>query len=212
VFARLWRANRNILGFWNSLTSVLLGENEKEKYHWEDGKTLSRKSLLESQQTSRPNASSSLWRNIGIFYFVGFEVLTAVVMSNSIFWDITPCSPLKDNRRLGGTCHIHLRWRRISQLASYWFPARHIFQFYTQNKFTQTSVARVAIEPTILAFARAQTVHGFTARSLWAGTIFICLPVGATALGEPWPPLQPTIFIYAHTCLLTYVRSWALPE
>jgi hypothetical protein len=28
--------------------------------------------------------------------YVGFEVLTAVVMKNSIFWDITPCSePLK---------------------------------------------------------------------------------------------------------------------
>jgi hypothetical protein len=25
---------------------------------------------------------------------VGFEVLTAVVMKSSIFWDITPCSPL----------------------------------------------------------------------------------------------------------------------
>jgi hypothetical protein len=26
---------------------------------------------------------------------VGFEVLTAVVMKSSVFWDITPCSPLK---------------------------------------------------------------------------------------------------------------------
>jgi hypothetical protein len=29
---------------------------------------------------------------------VGFEVLTAVVMKYSIFWVITPCSPLKVNR------------------------------------------------------------------------------------------------------------------
>jgi hypothetical protein len=29
---------------------------------------------------------------------VGFEVLTAVVMKGTIFWDITPCSPLKVNR------------------------------------------------------------------------------------------------------------------
>jgi hypothetical protein len=28
-------------------------------------------------------------------YNVGFEVLTAVVMKSTIFWDITPCSPLK---------------------------------------------------------------------------------------------------------------------
>jgi hypothetical protein len=29
--------------------------------------------------------------------YVGFEVLTAVVMKSTIFWDITPCSPLKVN-------------------------------------------------------------------------------------------------------------------
>jgi hypothetical protein len=38
--------------------------------------------------------------------FVGFEVPTAEVMKNSIFWDITPCSPLKVNRRFGGTCRL----------------------------------------------------------------------------------------------------------
>jgi hypothetical protein len=26
---------------------------------------------------------------------VGFEILTAVVLKTSIFWDITPCSPFK---------------------------------------------------------------------------------------------------------------------
>jgi hypothetical protein len=38
--------------------------------------------------------SVSLW-------FVGSEVLTAVVMKSIIFWDITPCSQLKVNRRFG---------------------------------------------------------------------------------------------------------------
>jgi hypothetical protein len=33
--------------------------------------------------------------------YVGFEVLTAVVMNSSVFWDIMPCSPLKVNRRFG---------------------------------------------------------------------------------------------------------------
>jgi hypothetical protein len=45
---------------------------------------------------------------------VGFEVLTAVVMKSSIFWDITPCSPLKVNRSFGGTCRFHLQGRKIS--------------------------------------------------------------------------------------------------
>jgi hypothetical protein len=32
-----------------------------------------------------------------IYYFhnVGFEVFTAVVMKNSVFWDVTTCSPSK---------------------------------------------------------------------------------------------------------------------
>jgi hypothetical protein len=30
-----------------------------------------------------------------MFVFVGFEVLTAVVMNISVPWDITPCSPVK---------------------------------------------------------------------------------------------------------------------
>jgi hypothetical protein len=38
---------------------------------------------------------------------VGFEVLTAVVLKGSIFWDITPYRPLKVNRRFGGTCGIY---------------------------------------------------------------------------------------------------------
>jgi hypothetical protein len=47
--------------------------------------------------------------------YVRFEDSTAVVMKSSIFWDITPCSPLKVNRRFGWTCHLHLQGRRISQ-------------------------------------------------------------------------------------------------
>jgi hypothetical protein len=36
-------------------------------------------------------------------------------MKSSIFWDITKCSPLKVNRRIGGTYRLHLQSRRISQ-------------------------------------------------------------------------------------------------
>jgi hypothetical protein len=42
-------------------------------------------------------------------WIVRFEVLTAVVMKSSVFWDITTCSPLKVSRRFGGTCNLHLR-------------------------------------------------------------------------------------------------------
>jgi hypothetical protein len=36
-------------------------------------------------------------------------------MKSTIFWDITPCNPLKVNQRFGGTYHLHLQGRRISQ-------------------------------------------------------------------------------------------------
>jgi hypothetical protein len=48
-------------------------------------------------------------------YYVGFEVLTAVDVKSKIFWDITPCSPLKVNRRFGRTSRLHLEGGRIIQ-------------------------------------------------------------------------------------------------
>jgi hypothetical protein len=42
-------------------------------------------------------------------------IITLQSTKSSIFWDITPCSPLKLNRRFGGTCCFHLQCRRISQ-------------------------------------------------------------------------------------------------
>jgi hypothetical protein len=35
--------------------------------------------------------------------------------TSSIYWDITPCSPRRVNRRFGGTCHLNLHGRRISK-------------------------------------------------------------------------------------------------
>jgi hypothetical protein len=48
-------------------------------------------------------------------HFVEFEVLTAVVMKSTIFWDITPCSPLRVNRRFGGTYCLRFQGGRISR-------------------------------------------------------------------------------------------------
>jgi hypothetical protein len=56
--------------------------------------------------------------------YVAFEVLTAVVMKSSIFWDITPCSPLKVNRSFGETSNSS----PACHLLSLWFLARLILQ------------------------------------------------------------------------------------
>jgi hypothetical protein len=56
-------------------------------------------------------------QNVGelVLDYAGPEVLTAVVMKSSIFWDIRPCSLLKANQSFGGTCHSHLQGQTISQ-------------------------------------------------------------------------------------------------
>jgi hypothetical protein len=40
---------------------------------------------------------------------------TESTLKSSIFWDITPCSPLKVNQRFGGTCRLQLQGQRISR-------------------------------------------------------------------------------------------------
>jgi hypothetical protein len=42
-----------------------------------------------------------------IYMNVGSGALTAVVMKSSAFWDITPCSPVKVDRRLLACCLLH---------------------------------------------------------------------------------------------------------
>jgi predicted membrane channel-forming protein YqfA (hemolysin III family) len=46
----------------------------------------------------------------------GFEVLILVVMKSSIFWDITPYSPLKINQHFRVTSCFYLQSQRISQV------------------------------------------------------------------------------------------------
>jgi hypothetical protein len=61
---------------------------------------------------------SSVGKLLGpvLLVVVGFEVLTAAVMNNSIFWDIPSRSSLKINRRFGGTCRLYLQGRKISHV------------------------------------------------------------------------------------------------
>jgi hypothetical protein len=41
--------------------------------------------------------------------YFGFEVLTAVVIKSTIFWDISPCSSLKVKRHFGRTYRFHFQ-------------------------------------------------------------------------------------------------------
>jgi hypothetical protein len=64
-------------------------------------------------QTSRKGENTGLPTICKLFkinesHYVGFEVLIAVVMKSTIFWDVTSCRPLKVNRRFGGTYHLRV--------------------------------------------------------------------------------------------------------
>jgi hypothetical protein len=51
---------------------------------------------------------------------VGFEVITALVMKSTIFWDITPCRSLSANRRFGGTHRLqNVGWHWVDYTALY---------------------------------------------------------------------------------------------
>jgi hypothetical protein len=61
-------------------------------------------SLSSTGQNKQSENSQSLRPKTGFKsdFFVGFEVLPAVVLESSIFWDTTPCSLLKVNQYFGG--------------------------------------------------------------------------------------------------------------
>jgi hypothetical protein len=46
---------------------------------------------------------------------VGFEALTAVTMESTIFWDVTPCSPVEIRQYFGGSHCFHLQCRKVIQ-------------------------------------------------------------------------------------------------
>jgi hypothetical protein len=45
----------------------------------------------------------------GLLSFFKVDVVAAVVVKSSIFWDITLHSPSKDSRHFREICHLHLR-------------------------------------------------------------------------------------------------------
>jgi hypothetical protein len=63
---------------------------------------------------SQPRSLFVKSTRITLYFFVGFLVLTTVVMKSSVFWNITRCSPLKFSRRFGGTCRL----RNVGQLST----------------------------------------------------------------------------------------------
>jgi hypothetical protein len=94
------------------------------------------------------NISTSLYAHLQNFSsiltpcsHVEFEGLTAAVMKCTIFWGITPCVPLKANRRFDRThrLHLHNRINRIryqrecTQLATFFQASIFLGLFDTED-------------------------------------------------------------------------------
>jgi hypothetical protein len=98
---------------------------------------------------------SYLFCNLNIPLTEKFEVLTAVVMKSTIFWDITPCSPLKVGRHFGETYCLHLQ-SRISW-AKYQHDSRRQAGWYLARLIRPWRWTRYVPPRCMLAFNR---LHG----------------------------------------------------
>jgi hypothetical protein len=81
------------------------------------------------------------------FRVVRSEVLTAVVMKSTVFWDIMLCSLLKVSRHFEGTYCLHLQGRIISrarsQCASRWQAIRGTYRLHIQCR----KICRACLAP-----------------------------------------------------------------
>jgi hypothetical protein len=63
-----------------------------------------------------------------------------VVTKSSIFWDITPCSPLKDNIRFEGTRRLQLQEKFILRLGTRYVPLKSRLTFKKLHGFISQKV------------------------------------------------------------------------
>jgi hypothetical protein len=86
-------------------------------YKWDASHWLRNTDLNHSAYTSTTRSDikkmSAFCRQSAIIKSIWFS--TYQRFKCTIFWDITPCSPLKVNRRFGGTYRLHLQGRKISR-------------------------------------------------------------------------------------------------
>jgi hypothetical protein len=69
--------------------------------------------ILEVQRTNMTNIKIPIFTlTLNLFCYLFQPNLK---LKSTILWDITPCSPLRVNRRFGGTYRLHLQDRKIGE-------------------------------------------------------------------------------------------------
>jgi hypothetical protein len=117
---------------------------------------------------------------------------TSCFMKRAIFWDITPCSPLRVNRRFGGTCRLHFQGRKMSctrdqresscHLLSRWSLAQLIFIPWRWSRYVPRNVGWLST---------GSACHLLSRWSL-AQLIFSTLKMEAIGSSETWVDFQQT--------------------
>jgi hypothetical protein len=103
-----------------------------------------------------------------IFRCVGFEVLTAMNMKSTVFWDVTPCSSETD-RRFGGAYRLHIHSWRVGQarkqkkLADSGFTSLPL-QPWTMSWHAEPLLGSGPLTPEEWCFLRGPLNNNWTAR------------------------------------------------
>jgi hypothetical protein len=136
--------------------------------------------------------------------YAGFEVLTAVVMKSSIFWDIMQCSSLKVNWRFGRTYRLHLQGRRRIQARNYREESiKWVFWVVTPCSIVSTKVSR---NHAAVVF-RVDPEDG--------GSVFLknCGTHLQLTAVETWKLIVLFLFLCSFPCCrLSILRTWSRPH
>jgi hypothetical protein len=104
------------------------------------------------------------------------EVLTALVVNNTVFWYITPCSRLKISRSFGGICRLHLQGRRINRARNQpCFPPAFTLVSCSFHIYTLKMKATCSTE-TLADFQRTTRRYTTDDSTLHLHAIRFCLP------------------------------------
>jgi hypothetical protein len=76
-------------------------------------------------------------------------------MTSAIFWDVTPCGPLKVNRRFRGTYDLNLHGRRISRA-----------RYQLENRLCLPSAFKLKIMAMFLRNVGSKGLHGIISQKV----------------------------------------------
>jgi hypothetical protein len=82
------------------------------------------------------------------------DVPTEVVMKSYVFWGIMSGSPLKVNRRFGGTCRLHIQGLKINQAKNQALLATYFHTGFLLGLFFEPEIEAADFQRTTVLYLR----------------------------------------------------------